>query len=133
LYNVTEGENGLERTLKGQCCGKDTSSNYIFGVHFMAKDSYTFGDGKQMSGRALWEMGMSVLKHLKKAMLLVPKLETHVVIINKSYRVLSYASGKNEEIFLKYIKNGMSAMTQSEGPNRLLGQCWSMPQLQWVC
>jgi hypothetical protein len=132
LYNVTEGENGLERTLKGQCCRKDTSSNYISGVHFTAKDLYTFGDGKQMSGRALWEMGMPALKHLKKAMLLVPKLETHVVIIDKSYRVLSYASGKNEEIFLKYIHNGMYAMTQSKGPNRLLGQCWSMPQWQWV-
>ena len=58
LYNVSEGEKGIERTLNVQFCGKDTSSTYIAGTHFTAKDLYEFGDGKQMTGCALWDLGI---------------------------------------------------------------------------
>ena len=120
LYDVSEGESGVERVLKVSCCGKHTTSRYIAGVHFTAKDLYSFGDGKQYTGRSLWELGLSVLKSLKKAISLVPKLETHVVLIDKSYAVIGYASGKNEDIFLGYIDDGMYAMKLREGPGRLL-------------
>ena len=120
LYDVTEGESGPERVLKVSCCGKHTTSRYIAGVHYTAKDLCTFGDGKQFTGRSLWELGLSVLKSLKKAISLVPKLETRIVTIDKSLAVTGYASGKNEDIFLGYIDDGMYAMKLNEGPGRLL-------------
>ena len=120
LYDVTEGELGPERVLKVSCCGKHTTSRYVAGVHYTAKDLYSFGNGKQFTGRSLWELGLSVLKSLKKAISLVPKLETRIVTIDKSYAVTGYASGKNEEVFLGYIDDGMYAMKLKEGPGRLL-------------
>ena len=104
---MTEGESGPERALKLSCCGKNTSARYIAGVHFTAKDLYSFGTGKQFTGRSLWELGLSVLKSLKKAISLVQKFETRIVIIDKSYSVLGYASGRNEDQFLGYINDGM--------------------------
>jgi hypothetical protein len=73
LYNVSEGEKGFEITSKGQHCGKDFLSTYISGTHFTAKELYEFEDGKQMTARALWDLDMTVLKSLKKTIVLVFK------------------------------------------------------------
>jgi len=61
LYNVREGENDVELVLKPACCGKDTSTNFIAGVHFTEDDIRTFGRNKKVNGRALWAMGLAVL------------------------------------------------------------------------
>ncbi len=43
LYNVVEGEHTVELVLKPSCCGKDTASSYVAGVHFTVEDIATFG------------------------------------------------------------------------------------------
>jgi hypothetical protein len=48
LYNIIKGENNLELVLKPSCCGKDTSSSYVAGVHFTVEDIFTFGVNKKM-------------------------------------------------------------------------------------
>ena len=67
LYNITEGEFDQELFLKASCCGKDTSSSYVAGVHFSVDDLHSFGVNKKMKGRQLWLMGISVLRSVKKA------------------------------------------------------------------
>jgi hypothetical protein len=50
LYNVTEGEYTRELVLKSSCCGKDTTTSYVAGVHFTLKDLITFGVKKKVKG-----------------------------------------------------------------------------------
>ena len=98
LYNITEGEFDQELVLKASCCGKDTSSSYVAGVHFSVDDLQTFGVNKKMKGRQLWLMlmGMSVLRLVKKAISIVPKLVPSICSIDKNMAVISYASGKTK-------------------------------------
>ena len=58
LYNVAEGEYTRELILKSSCCGKDTTTSYIAGVHFTIKDLVTFGVKKKVKGRQIWVMGL---------------------------------------------------------------------------
>ena len=98
LYNITKGEFDQELVLKASCCGKDTSSSYVAGVHFSVDDLQTFGVNKKMKGRQLWLMlmGMSVLRLVKKAISIVPKLVPSICSIDKNMAVISYASGKTK-------------------------------------
>ena len=50
LYNIIEGDFDRELVLKASCCGKDTSSSYVAGVHFSVHDLYTFGVDKVSCG-----------------------------------------------------------------------------------
>ena len=50
LYNIIEGNFDQELVLKALCCGKDTSSSYVAGVHFSVHDLYTFGVDKVSCG-----------------------------------------------------------------------------------
>ena len=75
LYNLVEGEHTVELVLKPSCCGKDTALSYVSGTNFTVADIATFGsNNKLMQGRAIWDMGLNVLRSMKKALLLVPKL-----------------------------------------------------------
>ena len=65
LYNIDEGENGLERTLKSFCCGSSTLSNYVAGVHFTVEIISTKSQ-KKLNGRSLWRAGQDVLCSIKK-------------------------------------------------------------------
>jgi hypothetical protein len=38
LYDIREGDLNVEVVLKTWCCGKDTSSSYLAGVHFTEDD-----------------------------------------------------------------------------------------------
>jgi len=114
LYNVGEGESGRERSLKSMCCGSDTSSVFVAGVHFTANMIKTKSN-KKLSGRSLWTTGLSVHRSLKKAMAIVPKLDGKVVNLAKNHQVVGYASGKNLESFIQVIDNGMYALTLQEG------------------
>ena len=60
--------------LKALCCGKDTASLYVAGVHFTVEDLHTFGVNKKVKGRQLWLMGLTVMPSIKKAISIVPKL-----------------------------------------------------------
>ncbi len=51
----------MELVLKPSCSGKYDLSVYFAGVHFIADDINTFGINKKIKGRALWNMGLSVL------------------------------------------------------------------------
>jgi hypothetical protein len=62
LYEMKEGEFNVELVLKPSCCGKETSSSYVAGVHFTEDDIRTFGHNKKVNGRALWAMGLTVLR-----------------------------------------------------------------------
>ncbi len=57
LYNITEGELGVERTLKQSCCGKDTSQMLVAGVDFTVEMLYTFSQNKQYMGRSILGVG----------------------------------------------------------------------------
>jgi hypothetical protein len=60
-------------------------------------------------------MGLTVLRWIKKALAMVPKLPPFIVLIVKNCAVFSYASSKNESSFMKFINNGMYALMISKG------------------
>jgi hypothetical protein len=120
LYDVREGENDVELVLKPSCCGKETSSSFVAGVHFTEDDIRTFGRNKKVNGCALWAMGLTVLRSIKKALSIVPKLSPRIVMIDKNCAVVGYASGKNEHSFMQLVDNGMYAMTTSIGDDELI-------------
>ena len=47
LYDIREGELNVEIVLKTSCCGKDTSSSYVAGVHFTEDDIRFFVSTKR--------------------------------------------------------------------------------------
>ena len=56
-----------------------------------------------------------VLSSIKKALSLVPKLSPKIVNINSGLKVIGYASGQNEALFLQAIDNGIYDMERREG------------------
>ncbi len=113
LYDIREDELNVEIVLTTSCCGKDTSSSYVAGVHFTEDDIVFFGLNKKVNGRALWAMGLSVLRSIKKALAIVPKLSPRIVMIDKRCAVIGYASGQNEQSFMQLIDNGMFNMDET--------------------
>jgi len=67
----------------------------------------TFSNGKLFQDRAIWKMADLVLASLKKALSLVPQLSPKLVMIDTTCRVVGYASGENEQLFLQAIDKGM--------------------------
>jgi hypothetical protein len=61
-----------------------------------------------------------VLRFIKKALSIVPKLLPRVVIIDKNCVVVGYASRKNKSSFLRHIDDGMFALITKEGGSLLL-------------
>jgi len=114
LYNVVEGDFDRELVLKASCCGKATSSFYVAGVHFTVDDLYTFGVGKKVKGRQLWLMGTTVMRSVKKAISIVPKLVPSICSIDKNLAVIMYASGKTESSLMQFVDNGMFALSMNE-------------------
>ena len=113
LYNNYEGEDGNERVLKSSCCGQDTTSNYVAGRDFTTEMLQTFSNGKPFQGRAIWKMADLVLASLKKALSLVTQLSPTIVMIDTTCRVVGYARGKTEQLFLQAIDKGMYDMDKS--------------------
>ena len=66
-----------------------------------------------MKGRQLWLMGMSVLRLVKKAISIVPKLVPSICSIDKNMAVISYASGKTESSLVQFVDNGMFALSMN--------------------
>ena len=58
-------------------------------------------------------MGLSVLRSIKKALAIVPKLSPRIVMIDKRCAVIGYASGQNEQSFMQLIDNGMFNMDET--------------------
>ena len=100
--------------MKASCCGKDTASSYVAGVHFSVEDLHTFGVNKKVKGCQLWLMGLSVLRSIKKAISIVPKLVPSICSIDKNCAVIAYASGKNESSLMQFVDNGMFALSMNE-------------------
>ena len=130
LYDIKEGELNVELVLKTSCCGKDTLSSYVAGVHFTEEDIRSFGLNKKVNGCALWAMGLTVLQSIKKALSIVPKLSPRIVMVNKSCAVIGYASGQNKLSLMQLIDNGMFNMDEtiivdgidgSDNDNEVLG------------
>jgi hypothetical protein len=114
LYNVVEGDFDRELVLKASCCGKATSSSYVAGVHFTVDDLYTFGVDKKVKGRQLWLMGTTVMRSVKKAISIVPKLVPSICSIDKNLAVIMYASGKTESSLMQFVDNGMFALSMND-------------------
>jgi hypothetical protein len=100
--------------LKVSCCEKDTASSYVASVHFTVEDLHTFGVNKKVKGRQLWLMGLTVMRSIKKAISIVPKLVPSICSIDKNCAVIGYASGKNESSLMQFIDNGMFALSLNE-------------------
>jgi hypothetical protein len=66
IYDIKEGELNVELVLKTSCCGKDTLSSYVAGVHFTEDDIRSFGLNKKVNGRALWAMGLTACNQSRK-------------------------------------------------------------------
>jgi hypothetical protein len=60
-------------------------------------------------------MGLTVLRSIKKAQSIVPKLSPRILRIDKNCAVIGYASGKNKHSFMQLVDNGMYAMTSIIG------------------
>ncbi len=114
FFNIIEGEYDQELVLKASCCGKDTASSYIAGVHFSVEDLHTFGVNKKLKGCQLRLMGLTVLRSIKKAISIVPKLVLSICSIDKNCAVIAYVSGKNESSLMQFINNGMFALSMNE-------------------
>ncbi len=114
IYNVIEGEYTRELVLKASCCGRDTASSYVAGAQLTIEDIITFSVGKKMKGRQLWMMGLNVMRLIKKALAMVPKLSPLIVLIDKNRAVIGYASGKKESSFMHYVNNDMFALSLTE-------------------
>ena len=69
---------------------------------------------KLLTGCMLWRAGKCVLRSVKKAMAIVPKLDGKVIHLGKNHQVLGYASGKNLVLFIQFIDNGMYTLTLKE-------------------
>jgi hypothetical protein len=95
LYNVTEDEYTRELILKLPCCGKETFTSYVAGFHFTLEDLVTFGVKKKVKGRQIWVMGLTMMRSIKQACSMVPKLSLLIVVIDKNCAVLFYATGKS--------------------------------------
>jgi hypothetical protein len=61
-------------------------------------------------------MADKLLSSIKKALSLVPKLSPKIVNIDSGLKVIGYASGENEALFLQAIDNAMYEMKRREGP-----------------
>ncbi len=59
LYDIREGELNVEIVLKTSCCGKDTSSSYLAGVHFTEDDIHFFRS--QQKGKWACIVGYGVI------------------------------------------------------------------------
>ena len=113
IYDIKEGEHNVKLVLKTSCCSKDTLLSYVAGVHFTEDDIHSFGLHKKINERALWAMGLTVLQSIKKALSIVPKFSSRIVMIDKSCAVIGYASGQNEQSFMQLIDNGMFNMDEA--------------------
>ncbi len=81
---------------------------------FSVSDIASFGSNNKLTqGRAIWDMGLNVLRSMKKALLLVLKLSPRIVS-DKNCAVIGYATGKNEGSFLQYINKGMYSMSKTD-------------------
>ncbi len=77
LYDVVEGESGIEYVLKPLFRGKQASCAFVAGVDITASiiGRYKYGCGKEMTGWTIWDMGLKVHKFVKKAMSMIPRLD----------------------------------------------------------
>ncbi len=107
LHNNYKGDDGNERVLKSSCCGQDTTSNYVAGRDLKASMLLTFVNGKPFQGHTIWNMADEVMASLKKALSLVPQHSLKIDMIDPTCRVVGYASGKNEQLFLQAIDKGV--------------------------
>jgi hypothetical protein len=74
----------------------------------------TFVNGKPFQGRNIWNMANEVMASLKKALSLVPQLSLKIVRFGTTCRVVGYASGKNEQLFLQAIDKGMYNLDKND-------------------
>jgi hypothetical protein len=65
-------------------------------------------------------MGLTVLRSIKKALSIVPKLSPWIVMIKKNCAVIGYALGKNEQSFMQVVDNGMFVMTINKGDDVMI-------------
>ena len=110
----------VERALKASCCGADTASHYVAGIHFTAEMIYTFADNKVFIGRSLWASGEEVMNSVKKAISLMPKLSPQICSIDKNFAVVKFSSGKTEDNLFQMVDNGMYDMEVKEGGSRVV-------------
>ena len=61
LYELKEGEHNVELVLKPSCCGKDTLSSFVAGVHFTEDDLHSFGHSKKGKWTCIVGNGLSSL------------------------------------------------------------------------
>ena len=106
LYDVVEGENGVERVLKPMFRGKQQHCAFVAGVDISAAmlGRYANGTGKEMTGRTIWEMGKKVHLMVKKAQSLIRKVG--FVQVDSTGWICGYASGRNMQQFHQSIDNG---------------------------
>ena len=110
LYDVVEGEEGVERVLKPMFRGRQPTCAFVAGIDITAAmvGRYKYGCGKEMTGRTIWEMGLKVHKFVKKAMALLRRVD--FVQVDRTGWVTGLASGRTHQQLYQAIDNGMYAM-----------------------
>jgi hypothetical protein len=110
LYDVVEGEVGVEHVLKPMFRGKQATCAFVAGVDITAAmvGRYKYGCGKEMTGRTIWEMGLKVHKFVKKAMSLIRSVD--FVQVDRTGWVTGLASGRTHQQLYQAIDNGMYTM-----------------------
>jgi hypothetical protein len=110
LYDIVEGEVGVEYVLKPMFRGKQATCAFVAGVDITAAmvGRYKYGRGKEMTGRTIWDMGLKVHKFVKKAMSLIHRVD--FVQVDRTGWVTGLASGRTNQQLYQAIDNGMYAM-----------------------
>jgi len=65
-------------------------------------------------------MVLTVLRSIKKALSIVPKLSPRIVLIDTNCAVTGYASGENEQSFMQLVDNGVFVMTINDGDDVMI-------------
>ena len=105
----------MERVLKPMFRGRQATSAFVAGVDITVEMLLLYSSGKAYTGKTIWKMATKVQRSVKKAMLLIRKID--FVTVDRSGAIVQYASGRTPQQFFQEIDNGMFTMLVPERKN----------------
>lgn len=115
LYEMIDGPNGAERTLKHEFYRSMGTMSLVVGRDIKLSEIVAMSNGaKPRASSTLWTCGMNILKSVKKAMSLVPRLSPKMIQVDGTKYIVGYSSGNNFKSFLEAINTGMYVLKDDE-------------------
>jgi hypothetical protein len=115
LYEMIDGPNGAEWTLKHEFYRSMGTMSLVVGRDIKLSEIVAMSNGaKPRASSTLWTCGMNILKSVKKAMSLVPRLSPKMIQVDGTKYIVGYSSGNNFKSFLEAINTGMYVLKDDE-------------------